>query len=57
MTNEQLEAMREWVRAEIAYAIAYSTTDEEGYHGSCRREEKEADQAFEKLKSTLQSPH
>ena len=44
-----LELLREWVKAEIEYAIADNEEDEEGYRGSAYIEKEEADKAFKKL--------
>jgi hypothetical protein len=53
ITKESLETLREWVRAEIYFALAKNETDEDGYYTSAKSEEKLADSAFEKLRGKL----
>lgn len=47
------DLMREWVRAEISYAIANNSEGPDGYYGGGYSEEKEADRLFEALKRHL----
>lgn len=49
MTREQFELLREYVQAEIEYAIASTQRDEEGYTVSHPRERKAAEEAFMRL--------
>lgn len=49
MNRHMLEAMREWVKAEIKAAIADSQPDGDGYYGTGYAENEEADLLFEQL--------
>jgi len=49
MNIEQLEAFREWVKAEVDYGVFNNEEDSEGYRGSAYHEKKEADRLFDAL--------
>jgi hypothetical protein len=51
MTREQLTLLREWVRAEIEYAIECREEDSGGYRVSVNKERDYADTLFERLVS------
>jgi len=44
-----LELLRNWIRAEIEYAMACHEVDESGYRQSGHSEEREADRLFNLL--------
>ena len=49
MDRADLRLMREWVKAEIAAAIADATPGEDGCYGTGYAENKEADALFDQL--------
>lgn len=50
MTEEQIEAMRKWVRAEIEYAIASREVGSDGYVQSAYNERDYAENCFQIVK-------
>lgn len=50
MTDEQLEKLREWIRAEAWYAVCRNEVESDGYFSSAVTEEKEADRLYDEVK-------
>lgn len=53
MTEKQLEALREWVRSEIAYEFAVNEEDEGGYRSSAINERDYAENCFGIVKKLI----
>lgn len=53
MDEKQLEILREWVRAEIAYETASNEEGSDGYRQSANGERDHAEDCFKMLKQTL----
>lgn len=53
MNKEAMDLFREWIRAEIHYALESRCEGEDGHYHSAKYEEKEADSLFEDLKRKL----
>jgi predicted HNH restriction endonuclease len=53
MTPTQMESFREWVRAEIEYALEGREEGSDGYRCSARRERDAAQRAFDKVCAAL----
>ena len=53
MNRNQLEKLREWVKAEAEYAVFDHDEDDEGYRGAAYAEKMEADNKFEELVESL----
>lgn len=49
MTRDQLEVMREWIRAEIAYETASNEEGSDGYRQSAHGERDYAENCFQLL--------
>lgn len=49
MTSQQLEALKEWVQAEIEAGLESIEEDEAGYRGCSNHEKQNANSCFEKL--------
>ena len=50
MTDDFLELLRQWVRAEIEYAVALATPGADDYLRSCVGEREQADRLFTELR-------
>lgn len=53
MTTDQLNLLREWIRAEIDVKIAEGELGADGYYGKYSVDHKEADRLFEKVVESL----
>lgn len=53
MNEETINLLREWVKAEIEYAIASNEEDSSGYRVSALGERNVADRLFGELKTKL----
>lgn len=53
MSDKQLEALREWVRAEIQYALAQGEEGSDGYRGSAHAERDVAERLFDALRVSV----
>jgi hypothetical protein len=55
VTEEQIEALIAWVRAEIDHALARNAVDESGYTASAHRERDVAERLEVELREKLRS--
>ena len=53
LKDEKFNSLREWVRAEIDYALAGESEGADGYKQSAIAERDKADRLFEQLKSVM----
>ena len=53
MNRQQLEALREWVKSEIAANDEANEEDESGYRGCSNYEQQHADSCFDNLLNTF----
>ncbi len=57
MNDDQYEALREWVRAEIAYETASNEEGSDGYSQSAHGERDYAENCFQMLKEVFSEQH